>query len=183
MKKIFAILTLATAGIAYAGSATVEYQSWEKPSTKTDTTGLRIAFQENLTNNLAGDISLSVNQKESSNILAGRADVGVTYTVPLGSVRGYVRGGTGVKFENGVSSHSYYSVEPGIGFRVTEKLSSRIGYRYRTAFSNSVNDETRTVRVSASYGLTKIDTVGVRFDRQRGDSEQNIVGLFYNRKF
>lgn len=183
MKKIFAILALASAGVAYAGSATVEYQSWENPTTKADTTGLRIAVQENLTKQLAGDVSLSVNQKEATNNLAGRAEVGLTYSTAIGPVTGYVRGGTGVKFENGVDNHSYYSIEPGVGFRITEKLSTKVGYRYRTAFNDAINDQTRTVRVSAAYSLTKVDSVGVKFDRQRGDSEQNIVGLFYNRKF
>ncbi len=183
MKKIIAILALATAGAAYAGSATVEYQAWENPNTKADTTGLVLTVREELGKQVVGDVVLSVNQADANKAFGGRTETGLTYSVPFGKFTGYVRGAVGLKHVSGSNDTSYYSVEPGVGYGLTDRLAVRVGYRYRDAFSDGVADQTRTSRVGLTYALSKHDAVGVRYDRARGDSDQNIVALSYTRRF
>jgi hypothetical protein len=183
MKKIFAILALATAGAAFAGSATVEYQAWENPTTKADTTGLVLSVREDITKSLAGDVVLSVGQAESTKAFSGRSEVGLTYSVPFGRFTGSVRGATGLKHTSGSSDTSYYSVEPAVAYGLTDKLTARVGFRFRDAYDSGVADQTRTGRVGLSYALTKQDAIGVRYDRVRGDSELNIVAVNYTRRF
>lgn len=183
MKKIIAILALATAGSAFANSVSMEYQAWENPTTKADTSALVLTARQNLSKSVVGDVQLTVNQAEASNALAGRSELGMTYSAPIGRLSGYVRGAVGLKYADGQNSTSYYSVEPGVRYGLTERLSARVGYRYRDAFSNSVADQTNTVRVGLNYAVSKTAEVGVRFDRVRGDSEQNVVALGYTRRF
>ena len=62
-------------------------------------------------------------------------------------------------------------------------MSAKLGWRYREAFNNVNADTTRTWRAGLSYDLTKKDAVGVRYDRMRGDTNQNIVAVNYTRSF
>jgi hypothetical protein len=183
MKKIIAILALASAGTAFANSVSMEYQAWENPTTKADTAGLVLTVRQNLSKAVTGDVQLSVNQAEATNALGSRSEAGLTYSAPVGRFAGYVRGAVGLKHVGGESNTSYYSIEPGVRYGLTDRLSARVGYRYRDAFSNSVADQTNTVRVGLAYAVSKTAEVGVRFDRVRGDSEQNIVALGYTRRF
>ena len=62
-------------------------------------------------------------------------------------------------------------------------FSTRIGYRYRAAFDSGIADTTRTARVGVTYALTKKDAFTLRYDQQRGNSEQNSVNFAYTRSF
>ena len=48
---------------------------------------------------------------------------------------------------------------------------------------NVYGDTTDTVRVGLSYALTKKDSIGVRYDRVRGDSFNHSYNLSYTRSF
>lgn len=183
MKKIIAMLALVAAGSAFAGSASVEYQSWDNPTTGADTTGLVVSVRENLTQSIVGDVALSTNQADAGTRAVGsRAEAGLTYSVPVGVITGYIRGASGVKSSTGAST-SFYSVEPGVSMKVTNSLTAKVGYRFRDAYDSTVADQTRTVRAGLSYALSKQDSVGIRYDRQRGDSLQNIWAINYTRGF
>jgi opacity protein-like surface antigen len=89
----------------------------------------------------------------------------------------------GEKFSNG-ANFGYYSVEPGVVYNFTDKLSGKVGYRFRNGFGNNGNlDTTHTARVGVSYAVTKNDTVGVRYDQVRGDSFNHSVNFAYTRSF
>ena len=61
----------------------------------------------------------------------------------------------------------------------------RYGWRQRTAFdNNSTNSyDTRENTIAATYALTKVDTIGVRYAQERGTSDYNTKGVFYTRSF
>lgn len=184
MKKIFVMLALATFGSAYAGSAMVELQSWENPLTKATSSGLVLNVKENLTNNVTGDVVFSISKSDSTKAFAGRSETGLTYSNSVvGKLSGYVRGAIGIKHNSGTSDTTYYSVEPGVTYGITDSLSARLGYRYRTAFNESVADQTNTLRAGLSYALNKKDTIGIRLDKVRGDSSINTVNVNYTRAF
>jgi hypothetical protein len=59
-----------------------------------------------------------------------------------------------------------------------------LGYRFRDAFDNTAfADQTRAVRTSLSYALSKKDSITLAYDRVNGDSDQKNMALSYTRAF
>ena len=84
-----------------------------------------------------------------------RLEAGATYQYGLTQdITFYTRGAVGYKLTD-TDDFTYYSVEPGVKFQVTQPLNLRVGYRYRDSFSDSIFDKTNTVRVGAEYALDK----------------------------
>lgn len=112
-----------------------------------------------------------------------RLEAGATYQRNLTqNVAFYTRGALGYKLTDADDS-TYYSVEPGLNFHVTQPLHVRVGYRYRDAFNNDIFDKTNTVRVGAEYALDKTQAVTLGIDRAYGDSEFLGVNVGYAVKF
>jgi hypothetical protein len=78
---------------------------------------------------------------------------------------------------------AYYTVEPKAQYALTDKLSALTSWRYRNAFSNDVNYQTRTWKIGAGYAVTKQDEVEIKYLRKRGDDNTNGVELAYSRSF
>lgn len=108
-----------------------------------------------------------------------RLETGATYQYNLNSdIALYTRGALGYKLTDQTDS-TYYSVEPGVRLQVTNPLAVRVGYRYRTAFSDTVFDKTNTVRVGAEYALNKTNVLTLGVDRAYGDSQFLGVNVGY----
>jgi opacity protein-like surface antigen len=182
MKKILAILAMATAGTAFAGSFTVEGQQIDS-LTGANQKQYSLSVKENITKEVTGDVSFSNTTTDGTSALTTRLEGGLTgLTQQVGPIKGYVRVAAGQKFSN-TTDFSYYSVEPGVLIPMGN-FTGRIGYRYRSAFDSTANnDQTNTWRAGLSYALTKQDTVGVRYDQMRGDTTQNTVAVNYTRGF
>jgi hypothetical protein len=183
MKKILAILAMAIAGSAFAGSFTVEGQKIDNIGSTADQRNYGLSVKENITNALAGDITFNNTVTTSTGALTSRMEAGLTGTTQqLGPVAGYVRIAGGQKFSN-TTDFSYYSVEPGVLIPMGN-FTGKVGYRYRSAFDATANgDQTHTWRAGVSYAVTKKDAVGVRFDSVRGDNKQDIWAVNYTRSF
>lgn len=189
MKKILAILAMATISAgAFAASATIEYQDINGvKNTPQDQRNINLTVRENITNNFIGDVQLSdtVNKGSADTASSFRAEAGLTGLYDVGPAKLYARGAFGEKYTT-TTNFAYYSIEPGVivPFGSTG-LSAKVGYRYRNAFNdvNTNNDTTQTIRAGLAYDITKKDQVGVRFDRVRGDSQQNIWAFNYTRGF
>ena len=94
-----------------------------------------------------------------------------------------MRTALGQKFTS-ATNFTYYSVEPGVAVPVgSTGVTAKVGYRFRNAIDTANNDTTRTWRAGLSYDLTAKDTIGVRYDKMRGDTNQNIVAVNYTRGF
>ena len=148
-------------------------------------TNWSVSVKETLVKGLAGDIGLSQtnNKVAGSDTLAStRTEGGLTASTTLGSFTPYVRGAVGYKYTS-ATNFSYYSVEPGASVGLGGGFTAKLGWRYREAFSNANADSTRTLRAGVAYDLTKADQIGVRYDRMRGDTNQNIVAVNYTRSF
>ena len=182
MKKLLAILAMATAGTVFAASVTVEGQKVGSiGSADQRTYGLSV--KENITKELTGDVSFSNTTTDGTSTLTTRLEGGLTGTTQqVGPVIGYVRLAAGQKYSN-TADFSYYSVEPGVMIPMGN-FTGKIGYRYRSAVDSTANgDQTNTWRAGLSYALTKKDAVGVRFDQVRGDSKQDTWAVNYTRSF
>jgi hypothetical protein len=180
MKKIFAILALAITSTAFAAdSFTVEGQHINNAGAAAQqqyVLGVKKEFS-----GFAGDLAISNAQTEGTNALSTRLEAGATVAGPVGL---YARAAIGQKYSN-TTDFKYYSIEPGIVAAIpgVAGLTAKVGYRWRSAIDSANNDQTHTARYSLAYALSKVDTVGVRYDRVNGDSNQKIVAVAYTRGF
>jgi opacity protein-like surface antigen len=185
MKKILAILAMAISSSVYAASVTVEYQDQTGVNSTTDSSLYLISVSENINKNFSAAITSNFGAKDSTGAVSNsRIEGSITGRTNMGLINPYVRIGVGQKFTT-ATNYSYYSIEPGVTAPLANTgLTARVGYRYRTAVdANSYADTTDTWRFGLSYALTKQDTVGVRYDRVRGDANLNSLAFNYTRNF
>jgi hypothetical protein len=184
MKKVFAIAALAAVtGLANAASITLEDQIQKGDRGARDSSNYQLSVKESFGKTFAGDIGFTAYQQAGTKALSDRLEAGVTGTFPVGPVNLYTRAALGEKFTNG-ANFGYYSVEPGVTYTMFDKLTAKVGYRFRNGFGNNGNlDTTHTVRAGVSYAITKNDSIGVRFDQVRGDSFNHSYNLAYTHSF
>ena len=182
MKKIFAILALAVSTTAMADSINIEKRIVQGVGT-TDSTAYRMLYTHNVNKQVNADVSISQTQSDTASMAIGtRIESGLSYRYPIvGDLTGGIRVGIGEKFST-KGNATYYAVEPSLAMPVGP-VNVRVGYRYRSAVDTDNGDQTRTARLNVSYRLTKQDTVNIRYDRMRGDSNSNTIGLGYTRSF
>jgi len=184
MKKIVTIAALmAATTFASAASVTVEGQVQTGDRGARDSSNYALSVQQSLNKTFAADVGFTALQEDTTKALSNRLEVGVTGTRPVGPVSLYTRVAVGEKFSNG-ADFGYYSVEPGVVYNFTNKLSGKVGYRFRNGFGDNGNlDTTHTARAGVSYAVTKQDTIGVRYDQVRGDSFNHSFNFAYTRSF
>ena len=174
MKKIFAILALATGTAFAADSFTVEGQhinNNQAAAQQQYVLGVKKEFT-----GFAGDVAFSNAQTEGTNALSTRLEAGATVAGPFGT---YARAAVGQKYSN-TTDFTYYSVEPGIAAPIGYGLTAKVGYRFRSSFDPSQNnDQTHTMRYAVSYALNAKDSIAVKYDRVNGDNNQKIVAVAY----
>jgi hypothetical protein len=183
MKKIIIASIMAiSAATAFAGSATAEYQAADGQYGSAGNTALVLTVKENITSNIAVDIGGTNTQTAGTSALSTRVEGGVTYSLPVGPVVASARVGAGEQYTNGTNTE-YWSVEPAVAYTINNKWSTKLGYRYRTAVDGGVADQTRTWRLGAAYAVTKADSLSVRLDQVRGDSNTNAVAVSFTHSF
>jgi len=174
---------LAATTLASAASVTFELQDQQGDRGARDSTNYALVLKESINKTFAADVGFTAFQQDTTKALSDRLETGVTGTMPVGPVSLYARVAFGEKFNNG-SNFGYYSVEPGVTYNFTDKLSGKVGYRFRNGFCSNGNlDTTHTTRAGVSYAVTKQDSVGVRYDQVRGDSFSHSVNFAYTRSF
>lgn len=185
MKKILGILAFIAAGSAFAsGSASIEYQSADGVKGSASQTGYSGTIRQNFNQNFIGDIAFQTRTNDSTgNLSTQRIEVGVTGRINAGPITPTLRLATGEKFAS-TYHYGYYVVEPGVNAPVgSTGITARLAWRYRTAWDSANLDETRTWRYGLSYAINKQNSVGVRYDVQRGQVNQNVTALNYTRSF
>lgn len=185
MKKLLAILALAmSTSIFAADSITLERSKIDNVGA-TDQTQYQLAYKHGFTNNLTGDVLIANTQNDVTSALSTRIEGGVTVSEKVaGPIGLYVRTAAGQKYSN-TTDFSYWSVEPGITADIPgTALTAKVGWRYRSAFDATANgDQTHTMRYGLSYAVTKVDAIGVRYDRVNGDNDQKTWAINYTRSF
>lgn len=182
MKKLIAIGALVAATSAMADSVTAEYQAVDVKGGAEQGLFL-VGYKHEINKTFAVDASMSNTITEGTNAVGARYEAGVTGTYDLvGPVKFYTRGAIGEKTASG-AQFTYYVIEPGVQFPIAGALSGKVGWRWRSATDTARGDQTHTTRVGLNYALTKVDSIGVRYDRMRGDADQNAVAVNYTRSF
>lgn len=177
----FAAEPLNYAKIDYTFRDTIAGQS-DNPNRQ----GVNFTFGHKVSPNLVLDVNQQfrtekLNSDDGSS--STRLETGLLYTAPLNqTLFVYTRGALGYKFTSDDDS-TYYSIEPGVKWKAFENLSLKAGYRYRTAFNDSIFDKTNTVRVGAEFDLDKQQSLSLGVDRAYGDSEYLGLNAGYQVKF
>ena len=177
MKKLAIATLVALSGFAYAGdTVTLEGQHINNAGAAAQqqyVLGIKKDF-----GSFAGDVSFANAQTEGTNALSTRLEAGATVNGPVGL---YARAAVGQKYSN-TTDFTYYSIEPGIAAAVPglSGVTAKVGYRFRSAFdSTQNNDQTNTMRYALSYALNAKDSVALKYDRVKGDSNQKVVSVAY----
>jgi hypothetical protein len=185
MKKLIAMALFLAAGTAFAqGFGAVEYSSRDGVDGTADSNAVKVTIGKQFTESVSGDLSSRFAKEDGTNSNnSTRLEAGVTGTYQLGSgFKFYTRGAVGERYSPS-DNFAYYSVEPGVRYSVNNALTVKAGYRFRDAFTSSNNDLTRTYRLGAEYALNKSYSLGVGYDRVRGDSDFNAVNATVGFKF
>ena len=140
----------------------------------TNRQGVNFTIGRKVLDNLTVDLGQQF-RTESLNSDTGvnttRLEAGATYSYNLlPAVSLYTRGGLGQKFTSN-QDYTYYSVEPGIKYAVTDAVSVKAGYRFRDAFNDTYNEKTNTVRFGAEYAIAKDQALTLGIDRSYGASD------------
>jgi hypothetical protein len=184
MKKLVIGLVMAAASaLALADNVIIEGSSVNGLNGGKDSNGVLMKYGKTLNKNLEADFQYQTSQTEGTNSMSTRLELGLTPSYSLGSVKLYTKVAVGEKY-NTTGNFAYTSIEPGIIVPLGNGFSTRVGYRYRDAIDSAkFADRTGTLRVGVKYDFSKQDAVNLRFDRVRGDQDQNIWALSYIRSF
>ena len=183
MKKLLVALAILVSTSAFADKFVLEKAQVTETSGAAGADAWYVKGIIDVSKDLALDASLLTTQVNGTNKISSRYDVGVNSKFNLiGKVRGYTRLSVGEKISTS-GNISFYAVEPGITAPLGNGFSTQVGYRYRSAFDSAYAETTRTARAGVTYDLTSKDAIGVRLDRVRGDSNQNIWNVNYVRSF
>jgi opacity protein-like surface antigen len=140
----------------------------------TNRQGVNFTIGRKVLDNLTIDLGEQFRTERLNNdagVNTTRLEAGATYSYNLlPAVSLYTRGGLGQKFTSN-QDYTYYSVEPGIKYALTDTLAVKAGYRFRDAFSDAYNEKTNTVRVGAEYALAKDQALTLGIDRSYGASD------------
>lgn len=183
--KLFVSTMLLTAGIASAQSVSVGYaQRVLDNGSQEHQTALSIKTATY--GNYTGDFGISNAQKDLSNAITTRTELGVTYSIPVSSypVKLDTRIAHGWKSKSGSETTQYYVIEPSISVAVPDtKLAVKLGYRVREAYSDNVKDSSTTSRIAVAYAITQKDRISFGRDWQRGDGALIQNSVQYTRAF
>jgi len=183
MRKILAIMALAISSSAFAASVTVTGALVDGVQGSPNQTQYGLGVKGDFNKNIAGDVSFLNVQTDSTNALSTRLEAGLTAQNTYGIIIPYTRVAVGEKYTN-TTTFTYYSIEPGVKVPFGKTgVTGQVGYRFRNAVYTTNNDTSRTWRAGVSYAMTKVDSIGLRYDNVRGDQNQNIVAVSYTRGF
>ena len=184
MKKIITIFGLVASSSVFAvDSFTISTASVDNAN-KPAQTQYSLVVRKDLADKLTADVGMWNTQTDGTGALGTRLETGLTVSQKYENFDLYLRSSVGKRYTN-TKDFSYYAIEPGVRAKLGQSgFTASVGYRYRSAFdSDTFNDQTQTMRYGLSYALTKKDSVGVRYDRVSGDSDQRTVNLNYTRAF
>lgn len=132
---------------------------------------------------VALDLKTEFRAENGTQNIANRVEAGATYAIGTYSdVAFAVRGSVGEKFTSG-DRYSYYTVEPSASYAVTDALTVSTSYRLRTAFSDSIDDETHRLNFGTAYKVSQNTAILASVGRSWGDVQYNSFNLGYGIKF
>lgn len=182
MKKLLAILAMAIGTTAFAGDKIeIGYRYDDKEKTTADSRNVTIDWKTDINKNFAWGLDANLAQKTSDDKLTNRLAIGVTGSYEMF----YLTAKAGEKYNSGTANTSFWVVEPGVKFKLTENLGAKVGYMYREAFSKTVDDDLKGLRLALDYGLTKEYGIGLKYDlvEDSTGTKTNRYGVALSKRF
>jgi hypothetical protein len=181
MKKIIlSILALFVSLPVLAGSVSIELQDMDTKRGVSDMRAAILTVRDNITKNVFGDIAVTGVKVDSTQAISNRVEGGVMVTSDHGLS---LRVAVGERY-TGQTNYAYYSINPSFAHPIGKTgFVGSVGWRWREAFDDVNNDQTKSWRVGLAYNVNKTNTVGVAYYKVNGTIEQNIIGLNYTRRF
>lgn len=189
MKKFIALAALLAAGTAFAGDwyGSTTYDRKDKQASDQVNHVFGVNIGKSLGNGLNAEIRMENERVDVGNgtqkqegLMQGK----VSYDIATGTfLTPYVAAAVGQK-QKSTLDFTYWVGEVGAKAKFGD-LGLRYGWRQRTAFDNNATNsyDTKEHTVAVTYAVSKADTVGVRYARERGTSDYNTTGVFYTRSF
>ena len=191
MKKLIVAVALAVASMQASAGAFITLEGeYENSNNKTNnaTTALNIIPGYKITDgdfkgvtiDLKNQLADKIDQHSTSSQIEPR----IKYEMPIGmsSLTAWGRLGVGEKITNG-ANYGFYTIEPGITYKVTDKISLSVSDKYKDAFSSGKAAQTNQVYVGGSYKATDVDTIGLKAYQKFEDTHSTGVELGYTRSF
>lgn len=171
--------TLAMADGHYAG---IKVETRDGQEGATDSTAVGLTLGKAFTRTLSGEIYTRTKWDEGQDSNNTRIEGALAVSIPLADRWSwYTRNAVGEKFVSG-NQYTYWSIEPGVKFRMTPAWSLRTGVRFRDSFGEQA-EQTHTYRFAAEYRWTDTSTLSLGLDQQQGVSEHRALGLGFTQRF
>jgi len=161
MKKLLAIMAVAISTSAVAGDKIeLGYRYDDKQNSSADSRNVTIGWNTDINKNFTWGLDANLAQRTTDDRVTNRLATSLTGSYNMF----YVSAKVGEKFQSGSDSTSFWVVEPGVKFKLSENLGAKVGYSYRQAFSKTVDDDLKGVRLALDYKLTKEYGIGLKYD-------------------
>jgi opacity protein-like surface antigen len=168
-----------------SGYSTFEYSQDELRSDSTTTDKFGIVVGNKTAGGQDYSVKLDMGQAEWGNgSVSNGVEVRARQNFTAGPLTPYLGGRVGQRLKSD-ESFTHYAVDVGVKFPIVGALSGDVGYRYRNAFDTANTFESNRYHATASYAVTKTDSIGVRYSRAYGDSgeEKNTVRVSWTHNF
>jgi len=177
MKKLLIALSMLVASATSMAQNNVVQIGYKYQDTNSNAgangQGYNFLLGSSLNKNVAADIYSESFFTEGNGANATRLETGLTGKTDIATgLIVYTRVAVGQKFIPG-SNFTYYSVEPGVKYALTDKLAVKASFRFRNAVDTDNNDTSRTQTVGAEYALGKTRYVSAGVSHITGDGTQN----------
>lgn len=184
MKTAFLIAALLTSTVAMADGhyAGIKVEARDGQEGADDSTAVGLTLGKTFTPTLSGEVYTRTKWDDGQDSNNTRIEGALTVSIPLaGRWSWYTRPAVGEKFVSG-NQYTYWSIEPGIKFRLAPAWSLRTGLRFRDSFGEQA-EQTHTYRFAAEYRWTDTSTLSLGLDQQQGVSEHRAVGVGFTQRF
>lgn len=151
-------------------------------ATPNDKNGFNLQVGREMLPGIKLDVKQEVRVEENTQKLSNRFETGAQYEQKVPFVKVGARGAIGEKFING-DNFGYWLVEPFVAYDVTDDVSVKTSWRYRTAFESGRNDSSNTYKVGVDYKFKTNTLFNVAVGKTTGDSEYTAAQAGVTYKF
>jgi hypothetical protein len=183
MKKLAILLALVSTSV-FAGSIEAGYDFKNKVNSIADHSVYSLQYNTAaLVDGLALGVKTENETVKTTDALEGLIQGQAKYSIATGTMfTPFVNTAVGQKFKNG-NNFSFWLGGVGVKAALTDKVSLETAWRRREAFDSVNNYNTDEYSVKAAYEVAQNHIVGVKYARERGTSDYNTTGAFYQFKF
>ena len=182
MKKIITVaiavvLTLPLQAVEKAGYyAGVKLGVEESNTGGSDSTKWAMTFGKHINNYIDAELYTRTKDKEKGgNDTRLEAAVIGKYKL-TDDLSTYLRAGVGNKYTRN-DDFGYWTVEPGVKYKLNNDWSVKAGVRFRDAFETDRKQNDHTYKLGVGYKVASDTTLDVGYDWKRGDSDANSFGV------